>query len=190
MSLELKIRKVVVSIDSTLWEGEKKLETPWTLATAAAVVKNPYVGVYQQDLSDMVDSYCTPVADLLLNKIREATGWDLKDCEAVGKAAATGLAGELEHGSAIIHSRQFGNPCREAVGGTAPLVGAELRVAPGSTIWIPLKHKNDHLVRSHHMSTSISILDAPAADEIVVAVSVCKSGRPLARIGSPKTDKV
>ncbi len=186
----MEIRKIVVSLDKTVTEGVKKLDEPWILATAAAVIKNPYVGVYQQDLSPLVDEYCSPLSNLLVDEIRKATGWDLKECEAVGKAAATGLDAEIEHGSAIIHHRKFGNTCREAVGGTAPLVGAELRVAPGSIIWIPLKHKDDHLIRSHHMSTSICIPDAPGADEIVVVVSIARSGRPLARLGNPHQDNV
>ena len=188
--MEPKVRKIVVSIDSTMIEAGQELEKPWIIATAAAVVNNPYAGRYQDDLTEMVDSYCTPMATLLLDKIREATGWDLTECEAVGKAAGTGLNGEIENGSAIIHSRQFGNPVRDAVAGTAPLTGAELRIPAGATIWIPLKHRNDHLVRSHHMTTSISILDAPKPDEIVVAVSVCKTGRPLSRLGMPSSDKV
>ncbi len=186
----LKIRKVVVSIDSTLIEGEKQLDAPWTVATAAAVVNNPYVGVYQHDLSPMVDEYCQPVAELLMDKIRQATGWDLSQAEALGKAAGTGLDGEIEHGSAIIHSRLFGNVGRNTLNGTAPMVGAELRIPAGTTLWIPLKHKNDHLMRSHHMSTSVTVLDAPRANEILVAISVAMSGRPLSRLGTPSQDKV
>lgn len=188
--MTLKVRKVAVSLDKTLIEGVKALEKPWVIATAAAAVENPYAGVYQQDLSPMVEEFCKPVADMLIDEIRKATGWDLTQAEALGKAAGTGLDGEIEHGSAIIHHKKFGNTGREAVNGTAPMVGAELRIPAGATLWIPLKHKNDHLVRSHHMSTSITVLDAPRANEILVAISIAMAGRPLARLGSPSGDKV
>ncbi len=186
----MKIRKVAVYLDTTMIEGEKVLDRPWTLATAAAVLENPYVGTYQHDLSPMVEEYCQPISEMLLDRIRQATGWDLTQAEALGKAAGTGLDGEIEHGSAIIHHKKFGNTGRTAVNGTAPMVGAELRIPAGATLWVPLKHKNDHLIRSHHMSTSISVLDAPRPNELLIAISVAMSGRPLARLGNPAQDKV
>jgi hypothetical protein len=186
----MKIRKVAVSIDKTMIEGVKILTQPWVLASSAALMANPYVGVYQHDLSAIVDEYCKGLANLLLDEIRKSTGWNLLECESIGKAAGIGLDGELEHGSAIIHHRKFGNAGREAVNGMAPLVGAELRIPPGAVLWIPLKHKDDHLIRSHHMTTSIGILDGPRADEIMVALAIARSGRPLARIGNPQQDKV
>lgn len=186
----MRIRKMVVSLDKTIREGVKVLDKPWILATAAAAIENPYVGVYQHDLTPLVEEYCQPLSEMLMDEIRKATGWDLTECEALGKAAGTGLDGEIEHGSAIIHNRKFGNTGRNALAGTAPMVGAELRMPAGATLWIPLKHKNDHLIRSHHMSTSINVLDAPRVNEILVAISVAKSSRPLARIGNPAQDGV
>jgi hypothetical protein len=47
---------------------------------------------------------------------------------------------------------------------------------------IPLKHKTDHTVRSHHQTFEVRIPDAPAPDEIVVWVALATSGRPHARL--------
>ena len=41
--------------------------------------------------------------------------------EAYGKAAVVGLDGEIEHGSALIHTLRFGNFYREAVSATSYL---------------------------------------------------------------------
>jgi hypothetical protein len=185
----MKIRKILVSLDTTVIEGEKEVTEPWTVATAAALIANPYVGVYQHDLNPLVEEYCKPLSDLLIAEIRKATGWNLTQCEALGKAAGIGLDGEIEHGSAIIHNRKFGNTGREAVNGTAPMVGAELRIPAGATLWIPMKHKNDHLIRSHHMCTSITVLDGPRANEIMIAIAVAQGSRPLSRLSDPKADR-
>jgi hypothetical protein len=48
---------------------------------------------------------------------------------------------------------------------------------------IPLGHKNAAFVRSHFDAMEIRIHDAPRAGEILVAIAVTDSGRPLPRIG-------
>ena len=57
------------------------------------------------------------------------------------------------------------------------------RGAPGCTIDIPLNHKDAAFVRSHFDGMTVSLEDAPAPDEILVALAVTDSGRPLPRIG-------
>ena len=53
----------------------------------------------------------------------------------------------------------------------------------GTAIDVPLGHKDAAFVRSHFDAVEIRIPDAPRGDEIVVAVAVTDSGRPLARVG-------
>jgi hypothetical protein len=48
---------------------------------------------------------------------------------------------------------------------------------------VPLGHKDAAFVRSHFDAMEVRVTDAPRRCEIVVAVAVTDSGRPLPRIG-------
>src|SRR5207249_12001866 len=92
--------------------------------------------------------------------------------ESYGKAGIVGTAGELEHVAAIIHPK-FGNPLRDAVGGGKAIIpSAKKRGGPGASIDVPLHYKDAAFVRSHFDAMEVRIPDAPAADELVVAVVV------------------
>ena len=56
----------------------------------------------------------------------------------------------------------------------------------GTAIDVPLGHKDAAFVRSHFDAIEARVSDAPRANEIVVAVAVTDSGRPLARVGGLK----
>lgn len=53
----------------------------------------------------------------------------------------------------------------------------------GTAIDVPLGHKDAAYVRSHFDAMEARVADAPRANEIVVAIVVTDSGRPLPRIG-------
>jgi hypothetical protein len=57
------------------------------------------------------------------------------------------------------------------------------RSGPGTTLDIPLGHKDAAFVRSHFDGMEVQINDAPRANEIMVALAVTDSGRPLPRVG-------
>jgi hypothetical protein len=48
---------------------------------------------------------------------------------------------------------------------------------------VPLGHKDAAYVRSHFDGIEVRLNDAPRANEILVAVAVTDSGRPLPRVG-------
>ena len=105
-----------------------------------------------------------------------------------GKAAVVGTDGEVEHASALIHTLRFGNQLREEVAGVSFLPFRNKRAAPGCAIDVPMKHKSAEGTRSHFLTISFSIPDAPGPDEIVVALGIATSGRPHARIGDRYED--
>ena len=89
--------------------------------------------------------------------------------------------GELEHAAAILHPK-LGAPLRAAVEKGAALVpSAKKRGGMGTAIDVPLGHKDAAFVRSHFDAMEARVSDAPRAQEIVVAVVVTDSGRPLPR---------
>jgi hypothetical protein len=60
----------------------------------------------------------------------------------------------------------------------------------GTAIDVPLGHKEAAFVRSHFDAIEARIADAPRANEIVVAIAVTDSGRPLARVGGLQAHEI
>lgn len=182
------IRKTLLNVETTLIEGGRAALTPLKLITAAAVVTNPWAGLgFVDDLKSEIHSV-GPVLGELLTKmiIDEAGSGDV--VEAYGKAAVVGLNGEIEHASALIHTLRFGNHYRTAVGAKSYLAFTNTRGPANCPIMIPLMDKNDEGRRSHYLTIQFAIPDAPAADEIVVALGASIGGRPHHRIGDRYQD--
>jgi hypothetical protein len=185
--VRLTIRKLATYTEDFVREGGREQARPVRLAAAMAVVANPYADRYVEDLSPLVEELSPSLGELLGTTVTRTLGGEV---EAYGKGALVGERGEIEHGSAIIHTLKFGDPFRELVGGTALLPSAEKRGACGAPLDLALKHKNDASIRSHHWTFEVRVPDAPHADEILVVCAGATGGRPNARIGSgPKDDR-
>ena len=178
--MEARIRKIVSLYEEVLVEGGRDVDTPVRLAGPAAVNENPYAGRYVEDLSPLFDHYCNQLGVLLAERALEALGGT--HVEAYGKGALVGLDGEIEHASGIIHNLGFGNPVRQAMSASSLLPSTEKRAAAGATLDVPLKHVEDHKVRSHHLTLEVRVGDAPRPDELVIAIACSSSGRPHARL--------
>lgn len=181
----MNIRKIVTVVEETFLEGEKEVVKPTKLAASMAVVKNPFAGKYVENLKPLINEYSAKLGELLARKAVQALGVTPEEVEAYGKGALVGANGEIEHGSAIIHTMTWGHPFRAQTGGGETLLPAvEKRGAMGASIDVPLKHKNDGKIRSHHQTFEVRIPDAPRDDEMVIIAAVANSGRPHPRIGS------
>ncbi|HZF35436.1 MAG TPA: amino acid synthesis family protein, partial [Candidatus Angelobacter sp.] len=53
--MKAKIRKLIVSVEETRQEMGKAVEPPTRKAVAVAVIENPFVGQYVQDLKPLMD---------------------------------------------------------------------------------------------------------------------------------------
>ena len=85
----------------------------------------------------------------------------------------------------------MGKPLRATVEKGAALVpSSKKRGGPGQVLDIPLGHKDAAYVRSHFDGMEVSLNDSPRANEILVAIAVTDSGRPLPRVGGLKADEV
>ena len=73
--------------------------------------------------------------------------------------------------------------------GAALIPSSKKRGGIGVTLDIPLGHKDAAYVRSHFDGMEIRVSDAPRANEILVAIAVTDSGRPLARVGGLTKDQ-
>ena len=183
------IRKLVVQIDETRKEMGKTIEPPTRRAVAIAVIENPYAGRYSESLDDLI-AIGEELGALLGQKAVKALGIEPGQAQSYGKAAIVGEAGELEHAAAILHPK-LGAPLRVAVEKGAALVpSAKKRGTLGTAIDVPLGHKDAAFVRSHFDAVEARVSDAPRANEIVVAVAVTDSGRPLPRIGGLQVSEI
>ena len=78
----------------------------------------------------------------------------------------------------------MGTPVRAALGkGPALIPSAKKMGGMGAAIDVPLGHKDAAFVRSHFDAIEARVNDAPRASEIVVAIAITDSGRPLPRVG-------
>jgi hypothetical protein len=182
------IRKTLLHVETTLIEGGRTAPTPLKLIAAMAVVKNPWAGRgFVEDLKPEIHAVAPILGELLTKMIIDEAGSG-EAVEAYGKSAVVGLDGEVEHASALIHTLRFGNHYRTAVGAKSYLAFCNTRGPANAPITIPLMDKNDEGRRSHYLTIQCAIPDAPAADEIVVALGASIGGRPHHRIGDRYQD--
>ena len=176
------IRKIAVWVEETLTEMGQPVVPPTRKAVAVAVIANPCAGRYQADLTELIE-IGAELGGLLGDRCIAALGISPDQAQSYGKAAMVGEAGELEHAAAILHPK-LGAPLRVAVGKGAALVPSSKKMGgPGQVLDVPLGHKDAAYVRSHFDAIEVRLNDAPRAAEIMVAVAVTDSGRPLARVG-------
>src|SRR5579862_2794353 len=187
--MKAKIRKIATFVEETRREMEREITPPTRKAAAVAVIENPCAGKYVEDLSELM-AIGEELGELLAERAVAALGIPGASAESYGKAAAVGENGELEHAAAILHPK-LGTPVRRALGkGAALIPSSKKRGGPGVALDIPLGHKDAAFVRSHFDGMEVRIADAPRANEIVVAVAVTDSGRPLPRVGGLKKDEI
>ena len=186
--MKAKIRKLMVVVDETRQEMGREISPPTRRAAAVAVIENPFAGRYVEDLTELMD-IGAELGGFLGERCVAALGIDPGKAESYGKAAMVGEAGELEHAAAILHPK-LGAPLRKAVEKGAALVPSSKKMgSPGQTLDIPLGHKDAAYVRSHFDGMEVRMNDAPKAGEIMVAVAVTDSGRPLPRVGGLKASE-
>ncbi|HEX3124644.1 MAG TPA: amino acid synthesis family protein, partial [Rhodanobacteraceae bacterium] len=176
--MKASIRKIATFVEETRSEMGHAVNPPTRRAAAVAVIENPCAGKYVEDLSELM-LIGEELGELLTQRAVAALGIPATAVESYGKAAAVGENGELEHAAAILHPK-LGAPVRKVLGkGAALIPSSKKRGGLGVALDIPLGHKDAAFVRSHFDGMEVRINDAPRANEIMVAVAVTDSGRPL-----------
>ncbi len=187
--MRARIRKLATFLEETRSEMGRAIEPPTRRAAAVAVIENPCAGKYVEDLSELMD-IGEELGELLTQRAVAALGIAPTTAESYGKAAAVGENGEIEHAAAILHPK-LGTPVRRVLGkGVALIPSSKKRGGMGVAVDIPLGHKDAAFVRSHFDGMEVRLNDAPRANEILVAVAVTDSGRPLPRVGGLTKDKI
>jgi hypothetical protein len=182
----VKIRKLVTVVEEILADGGRDGRRPLRKVAAIAVLDNPFAARFVEDLTPLIDAG-EELGALLAKRATEALG---TPAESYGKAAIVGEAGEYEHAAALLHPK-LGAPLRAAVGGGKAIIPSAKKLGgPGDAIDVPLHYKDAAFVRSHFDGMEVQINDAPRANEIMVAVAVTDSGRPLPRVGGLTVSEV
>ncbi len=174
------LRKTLIVRETVRMDAFGEACPPITRVAAMAVLANPCAGRHAADLGELFD------IGREAGKLLVAEALPLLDGPAVsyGKAAIVGVAGEMEHGGAMIHPK-LGAPMRQAVGGGKALIPSNVKVASvGAAIDLPLGHKDEAWSFDHFDTMTVMVPDAPRPDEIVLCLAYADGGRPNARCGS------
>ncbi|MBN2124338.1 MAG: amino acid synthesis family protein [Deltaproteobacteria bacterium] len=184
----MEVRKYVTIVEEIFSEGGRPMTPPGKRAAAVAVIKNPFAGRYEEDLTPLTD-IGEQLGGILGKKAVDALGIKPEEAEGYGKGAIVGENGEREHAGAILHPK-LGKPFRDALGGGKAIIPSAKKVGGmGTEIDVPTHYKDAAFVRTHFDAMAVRIDDAPRADEIVVALVVTNCGRPHPRIGGLKIEE-
>jgi hypothetical protein len=181
----MRVRKVLTIKDVVYSDPFGHTCDPISRIAAAAIVHNPCAGEFVEDLGELFAIGGTLGEQLMTEIVSQLPGPPI----SYGKAALIGVAGDMEHGGAMIHPK-LGKPMRAAVNGGKSLIPSNAKLgSAGSTIDVPLGHKDEAWSFDHFDTMAVCVPDAPLPNEIVLIMAVADSGRVNPRVGSgPVTD--
>lgn len=180
MSL-IEVRKTILVTEEIHHDGGPRASTPHRRGAIGAVIRNPYAGRYEPDITPMMEAL-KPLGLELSKRLVAALGGDPKGIQAYGKGAIVGAAGELEHG-ALWHA-PGGYGMREVLGNAKAIVPSAKKVGGlGCRIDIPLHHTNAAYVRSHFDAFEFGVPDGPRDNEIVYILAMTTGARVHFRVG-------
>ncbi|QPM90185.1 amino acid synthesis family protein [Pseudooceanicola algae] len=180
------LRKTMIFLEETLHDGGPDA-APRQRGAIVALVKNPFAGLYQQDLSGAMDDL-KPLGLAMTDKLIAAMG-GTDGIDGYGKAAMCGTDGELEH-TALWHV-PGGYAMRERLGEALAIVPSSMKQGgPGTRIDVPLGHINAAYVRSHFDAMEVGLPEGPRADELLFALAMSRGPRIHSRMGGLEVDQI
>ena len=178
----MNIRKSLVIRETIHGEGGRDCARPINRVAGVGIVVNPFAGKFVQDLESLFDLGEALGHHLMAMMLAQLAG----PAVSYGKAAIVGVGGDLEHGHALIHPK-LGKAMREPIGGGGALIPSAVKVgAAGSSIDVPLGHKDDAWSFDHFDAMTVVAADAPRPEEIMMAIVICDGGRPVPRVGKAR----
>jgi hypothetical protein len=185
--MQLNVRRFCTIVDHTPNTAGHDPGPPLRKVAAIAIVENPYAGSSVEDLGPLIDASENIGQQLAAIAVQALAPFT---AQSSGKGGIVGVGGEQEHINALL-TTVFANPLRKAVGGgKAWIASFTRRGVPGTPIDVPLACKDALYVRSHYDGMTISVPDAPLADEIAVIICVANRGRLYARVGGLEYEDV
>ena len=183
----IKIRRTFAMVEERRGEADRASNLPLRKVAAVAVVENPYAGRYVEDLKPMIDGSVALGREL--GALALSTMGD-HEVQNYGKGGVVGVDGEQEHANALL-TTAFANPIRDLLGGGDAWISSFTKKGgPGTSIDIPMNHRDDVYVRSHYDGMTLVLPDAPMPDEVALIFCLANRGRLNARVGGLTHEEV
>jgi len=178
------VRKILTFVDEARREAGETAQPPLRKVAAVAVVRNPFAGRFVRDLAELTEASAAIGREISTMAVALLKPYA---AESYGKGAIIGLAGEQEHGVAML-TTVFGNVMRDAAGGGKAWISSMTkRAGPGASIDIPLAHKDALYVRSHYDGITLTLPAVQRSREVWLVVSgAAKADAVAAAIGGAK----
>jgi Amino acid synthesis len=172
------VRKVQYLREAVLRESDfSRKAGPFMRVAAAVAFENLWIASHPENLGALTD-LGEKLAKLVMPDLQEML--DLPPI-AYGKAALVGSAGNLQHGAALIHPK-LGRPVRAAIGGGKAVIPSSSKVGiAGTTIDVPLAHKDDSWLFDYIDTMPLCVSDAPRSNEMVLFIALAASERPFSK---------
>lgn len=181
-------RQITVIAQDVISEGGRALATPCRRVAACGVLRNPQSGRPPIDDFDELVGLSVEAGKILTARALDALA--PQKPRGYGKAVIVGTAGDLEHGASMIHVR-LGLAMRQGAGGGPALIPGNSKVGgPGTPVDVMFGGLEDSWDYDAMDTLSISIPDAPRADEILLVVGFLGGTRPNARVKGASADQV
>lgn len=169
--MKLNIRRTLTIVDQM--PGETPTAPLLRRLAVVAIVENPYVGQYVEDLGAFVAASVEIGAEMARIAADAYGGFEV---QSYGKAGMVGIGGEQEHANALL-TTAFAQPFREQFGGKAWISSVTKIAVPGELLDVPMNNVDDVYVRSHYGTMSLTVPGAPLPDEIALVFCIASRGR-------------
>ena len=96
----IEIRKTIITRETVFSELGVEANRPVTRAVGMAVIRNPFAGQFVEDLRPLFEAGAMLGERLMPELVKLLDG----PAVSYGRGAVAGVAGEMEHGGACVHS--------------------------------------------------------------------------------------
>jgi hypothetical protein len=178
--MDISIRRLLTVVDDKFEEAGRAADALHRKVAVMAVVGNPHVGRYVENLEPLIEASRGIAAQMAKVALAAMGPYDV---QAYGKGGIVGVAGEQEHANALL-TTTFAEPFREVMGGASAWISSMTKVAaPSTLIDVPMNAITDVYVRSHYDGMTLVLPGAPLPGEIVLIFCMANRGRLNARVG-------
>ena len=179
------VRKTVTVVEEIASEYGARANPPLRRVAIAAVFKNPLAGkAAGADLKPLIDGSLELGVSLTKTAL-SALASNPAQLRSYTKAALVGIAGDLEHGAAMIHPR-IGMAMRRTIKRGRVIIPGHAKVGPpGTTVDLLYGPLDEGWDLDAFDSTPVAIHDAPRPDEIVLWIGYATGPRVNARCNGP-----
>ena len=184
------VRKTVTVVEEIASEYGARANPPLRRVAIAAVFKNPLAGkAAGADLKPLIDGSLELGVSLTKTAL-SALASNPAQLRSYTKAALVGIAGDLEHGAAMIHPR-LGMAMRRTIKRGRVIIPGHAKVGPpGTTVDLLYGPLDEGWDLDAFDSTPVQIHDAPRPDEIVLWIGYATGARVNARCKGPDQHEV